>query len=133
MIAQLAVCEIDAPCLKHSGCVNAASWNDSGQLLLTGSDDRLAKIWRANSNFVQEGHSIRTGHSHNIFQCGFVPGGDDQVVTREQGCNSGAYCIGQYCMGQYCIGFLPTSYRTCMGSYGGDLSLAPPADRELSP
>jgi WD40 repeat protein len=33
--------------VEHDGCVNTASWDDSGTRLLTGSDDRCVKVWKA--------------------------------------------------------------------------------------
>lgn len=56
---------------KHSGCVNTASFNEEGTLLVTGSDDLKLKIWRS-SNFVAPQsvklkHEIVTGHQSNIF------------------------------------------------------------------
>ena len=67
--------------LWHRGCVNTAAWNRDGSLLVTGSDDRRAKVWSAHRNFAQQ-CSIRTGHRRNIFHAGFVgEAGDRQVVT----------------------------------------------------
>jgi WD40 repeat protein len=77
------LCLHDEASLWHGGCVNAASWNATGDLLCTGSDDRHVKVWNAWHNFsLREGGDVKTGHSGNIFHCAFVSqSGDKQVVT----------------------------------------------------
>ena len=52
--------------LKHDGCVNTASWLRDFCHLVTGSDDRLIKIWKMD-NDIHLRHTITTGHRSNIF------------------------------------------------------------------
>lgn len=65
----------------HHGCVNALSWSDDGQTLLSGSDDRRICIWQPDttSHFSPSPHplklseTISTGHRANIFSAKFLP------------------------------------------------------------
>uniref|UniRef100_A0A8R1HKS0 WD_REPEATS_REGION domain-containing protein n=1 Tax=Caenorhabditis japonica TaxID=281687 RepID=A0A8R1HKS0_CAEJA len=67
----------------HSGCVNTLRWNKSGQILASGSDDRLVKLWRAGA----EKCSIETGHDGNVFAVEFLPSsGDKKLVTGAADC-----------------------------------------------
>jgi WD40 repeat protein len=54
----------------HSGCVNSLEFNKSGDLLLSGSDDRTVKIWNSTS-----GECLETLHGHisNVFTASFIP------------------------------------------------------------
>nr|KIR88499.1 hypothetical protein I308_01568 [Cryptococcus tetragattii IND107] len=62
-------------------CVNALSWSDDGQTLLSGSDDRRICIWQPDttSHFSLSPHplklseTISTGHRANIFSAKFLP------------------------------------------------------------
>ncbi|KAF8897569.1 WD40-repeat-containing domain protein [Infundibulicybe gibba] len=62
----------------HTGCVNALSWAQEGELLLSGGDDRTVRIWRGDMTFESSVHQgqqyaygctsiIQTGHRANIF------------------------------------------------------------------
>ncbi|KAL7689296.1 putative WD40/YVTN repeat-like-containing domain superfamily, WD40-repeat-containing [Plasmopara halstedii] len=63
----------------HEGCVNTLQWNESGQLLASGSDDHKVIIWRYNQHKQQQ--VIESGHRLNIFAVCFVPGTDDNVLA----------------------------------------------------
>eukprot|EP01135_Chromosphaera_perkinsii_P000457 Nk52_evm11s96 gene=Nk52_evmTU11s96 len=72
----------------HNGCVNTLSWNESGSLLASGSDDRVVKIWRfhegGESGELEEGklvESIETHHVANVFGANFLPGNSDTLVV----------------------------------------------------
>lgn len=69
--------------IEHSGCINAAKWSQYGDLLYTGSDDRLVKIWRMTStwNDVRLAHKIETKHRGNIFCVDPSPVQEDLIVT----------------------------------------------------
>ena len=54
------------------------SWNNTGSLLVTGSDDRQIVIWDFLSGRVA--HTIHTHHRNNIF-CATFLNGDRQIVT----------------------------------------------------
>ncbi|GJE84849.1 WD40 repeat-like protein [Phanerochaete sordida] len=63
----------------HTGCVNALSWAQGGEVLLTGGDDTTVRIWRIDpANDSQEypfvcDAVIRTGHRGNIFNNQLLP------------------------------------------------------------
>ncbi|XP_058838341.1 DDB1- and CUL4-associated factor 8 isoform X2 [Topomyia yanbarensis] len=55
---------------KHGGCVNSVSFNSSGSLLVSGSDDLNINLWNWQTNKLV--HSIVSGHRMNVFQTKFV-------------------------------------------------------------
>ncbi|OXG48096.1 hypothetical protein J010_04775 [Cryptococcus neoformans] len=65
----------------HYGCVNALSWSDDGQTLLSGSDDRRICIWQPDTTShsslsphpLKLSETISTGHRANIFSAKFLP------------------------------------------------------------
>eukprot|EP01137_Pigoraptor_chileana_P002223 Opistho-2@2263 len=59
----------------HSGCVNTVAWNESGELLLTGSDDHRLNVYNVRNEKLI--HSVETGHVANIFAAKFVPATND--------------------------------------------------------
>ncbi|KAL6527286.1 Protein ALTERED SEED GERMINATION 2 [Orobanche gracilis] len=63
----------------HHGCVNAISWNSSGSMLISGSDDTQINVWSYSSRELM--HSIETGHSANIFCTKFIPETSDELVV----------------------------------------------------
>ncbi|KAL6578388.1 hypothetical protein OROMI_010716 [Orobanche minor] len=63
----------------HRGCVNAISWNSSGSMLISGSDDTQINVWSYSSRELM--HSIETGHSANIFCTKFIPETSDELVV----------------------------------------------------
>ncbi|RWS25917.1 nuclear receptor interaction protein-like protein [Leptotrombidium deliense] len=63
----------------HKGCVNTISWNESGQWLLSGSDDQHLCITHAYTH--KKLVSIRTGHRANIFSARFLPNTNDRLVV----------------------------------------------------
>ncbi|XP_044475514.1 protein ALTERED SEED GERMINATION 2-like isoform X2 [Mangifera indica] len=67
----------------HQGCVNAISWNSTGSLLISGSDDTQINIWSYSSRKLL--HSIETGHSANIFCTKFMPETSDELVVSGAG------------------------------------------------
>ncbi|XP_020678964.1 WD repeat protein iqw1 isoform X2 [Dendrobium catenatum] len=67
----------------HHGCVNAISWNSSGSLLISGSDDTRVNIWSYSTGGLI--HSIDTGHSANIFCTKFVPETCDELLVSGAG------------------------------------------------
>ncbi|KAH7914318.1 WD40-repeat-containing domain protein [Hygrophoropsis aurantiaca] len=70
----------------HTGCVNALSWAQDGELLISSGDDTQIRVWRMNpstSNTQADGEIneypficqsvIHTGHSQNIFNAQMLP------------------------------------------------------------
>ncbi|CAF2352241.1 unnamed protein product [Brassica rapa] len=67
----------------HQGCVNAISWNSTGSLLVSGSDDLRVNIWDYSSRKLV--HSVESGHTANIFCTKFVPETSDELVVSGAG------------------------------------------------
>lgn len=62
--------------------MNVAKWNERGDLLISGSDDRELNVWR----YVYGGtprllHTVRTGHTNNIFTAHTLPLDENQTVS----------------------------------------------------
>ena len=67
---------------EHTGCVNTLSWNESGSLLISGSDDCRVCVWDCGGGTPTLRRAVKTGHRRNIFSALFLPGtADQQVVT----------------------------------------------------
>ncbi|XP_023271551.1 DDB1- and CUL4-associated factor 6 isoform X1 [Seriola lalandi dorsalis] len=62
----------------HDGCVNTISWNDTGEYILSGSDDTFLVITNPYNKKVKK--SIRSGHRANIFSAKFMPHTNDQQI-----------------------------------------------------
>ncbi|KIY71472.1 WD40 repeat-like protein [Cylindrobasidium torrendii FP15055 ss-10] len=64
---------------QHTGCVNALSWAQNGELLLSGGDDTTVRIWRLDSTLSEDARPlscvglINTGHRANIFNAHMLP------------------------------------------------------------
>ncbi|EKM80081.1 hypothetical protein AGABI1DRAFT_26098, partial [Agaricus bisporus var. burnettii JB137-S8] len=63
----------------HTGCVNALSWAQNGEILLSGGDDTTVRLWKMDlSDTAQEypfvcRSVIHTGHTANIFNAQLLP------------------------------------------------------------
>lgn len=64
---------------SHRGCVNTVNFNAYGDILITGSDDRMVKIWDWDGGTVKLGFD--TGHTSNIFDAKFMPCTDDSKIV----------------------------------------------------
>ena len=63
----------------HRGCVNTICWNDSGSMILSGSDDQhLIVTDPYTSGILSDVHS---GHRENIFSAKFLPQTNDRRVV----------------------------------------------------
>ncbi|XP_024395122.1 uncharacterized protein [Physcomitrium patens] len=63
----------------HSGCVNTVSFNPTGELLVSGSDDQDIIVWNwANKTQVL---SYISGHENNVFQARVMPYCDDRIIV----------------------------------------------------
>ncbi|WVQ72970.1 hypothetical protein IAR50_002532 [Cryptococcus sp. DSM 104548] len=78
----------------HTGCVNALSWSEDGQTLLSGSDDRRLCIWTPDSSPPPNTISphplklstiIKTGHRNNIFSAKFLPHANTPTIVSVAG------------------------------------------------
>lgn len=63
----------------HNGCVNTISWNDTGEYILSGSDDQRLCISNGYTHKLQS--TIRTGHRANIFSAKFLPCSNDEKIV----------------------------------------------------
>ena len=65
----------------HTGCVNTLTWNSTGTLLMSGSDDCRVCLWDCTGapSLLKR---VKTGHRRNIFSTCFVPErGDREAIT----------------------------------------------------
>ncbi|XP_015520895.1 DDB1- and CUL4-associated factor 6 isoform X1 [Neodiprion lecontei] len=64
----------------HNGCVNSICWNNSGELLLSGSDDQHLVLTNAYNYQVLTDY--KTSHRANIFSAKFLPNsGDHRIIS----------------------------------------------------
>ncbi|KAJ4831326.1 hypothetical protein Tsubulata_036425 [Turnera subulata] len=63
----------------HEGCVNAVEFSSSGDLLVSGSDDKQVMLWNwaTKSRLI----SYSSGHLDNIFQTRIMPWSDDRRIV----------------------------------------------------
>uniref|UniRef100_A0A2L2YFC7 WD and tetratricopeptide repeats protein 1 n=1 Tax=Parasteatoda tepidariorum TaxID=114398 RepID=A0A2L2YFC7_PARTP len=69
---------LEAELEGHSGCVNCLEWNDSGNLLASGSDDLQIILWEPFTR--KKLLNIQSGHHGNIFSLKFLPHSNDQRI-----------------------------------------------------
>ncbi|KAK0603559.1 hypothetical protein LWI29_006266 [Acer saccharum] len=63
----------------HQGCVNTVEFNSTGDLLVSGSDDKRVILW--NWATGSKSFSYSSGHLDNIFQIRIMPFTDDQNIV----------------------------------------------------
>ncbi|KAF9676196.1 hypothetical protein SADUNF_Sadunf09G0113100 [Salix dunnii] len=71
--------EIHKKLEKHDGCVNTLSFNESGDVLVSGSDDLRVILWDWETGRVKL--SFYSGHRNNVFQAKFLPISDDRTIV----------------------------------------------------
>ncbi|KAL3621410.1 hypothetical protein CASFOL_036322 [Castilleja foliolosa] len=64
---------------KHGGCVNTISFNASGDILVSGSDDKKVILWDWETGQVNL--SFYSGHEDNVFQAKIMPYTDDRSIV----------------------------------------------------
>eukprot|EP00262_Sarcandra_glabra_P001529 TRINITY_DN1166_c0_g1_i1.p1 TRINITY_DN1166_c0_g1~~TRINITY_DN1166_c0_g1_i1.p1 ORF type:complete len:478 (-),score=70.36 TRINITY_DN1166_c0_g1_i1:227-1660(-) len=62
----------------HEGCVNTVHFSPTGDLLVSGSDDRQIIFWNWATRSKQFSYS--SGHSDNVFQARIMPFTDDRSI-----------------------------------------------------
>ncbi|XP_069890247.1 DDB1- and CUL4-associated factor 6 isoform X7 [Dipodomys merriami] len=70
--------KLEATLNVHDGCVNTICWNDTGEYILSGSDDTKLVISNPYSRKVLT--TIRSGHRANIFSAKFLPCTNDKQI-----------------------------------------------------
>uniref|UniRef100_A0A5B7BUU2 Putative DDB1-and CUL4-associated factor 8 n=1 Tax=Davidia involucrata TaxID=16924 RepID=A0A5B7BUU2_DAVIN len=63
----------------HEGCVNTVEFNSTGDLLVSGSDDRKVMFWNWAAKTLK--YSYPSGHLDNIFQTRIMPFTDDRKIV----------------------------------------------------
>ncbi|KAG7467058.1 hypothetical protein MATL_G00149300 [Megalops atlanticus] len=71
--------KLEATLNVHDGCVNTICWNDTGEYILSGSDDTNLVITNPYNRKVKA--AIRSGHRANIFSAKFMPCTNDQQIV----------------------------------------------------
>ncbi|KAJ8351773.1 hypothetical protein SKAU_G00232490 [Synaphobranchus kaupii] len=71
--------KLEATLSVHDGCVNTICWNDTGEYILSGSDDTNLAISNPYNRKVKA--TIRSGHRANIFSAKFMPCTNDQQIV----------------------------------------------------
>ncbi|KAJ6846835.1 DDB1- and CUL4-associated factor 8 [Iris pallida] len=62
----------------HKGCVNTVHFNPTGDLLVSGSDDKEVIIWNWLAKTIKL--TFSSGHVDNIFQARIMPFADDRTI-----------------------------------------------------
>ena len=62
----------------HMGCVNTVNFNPSGEILVSGSDDREIGLWDWAAKVKRL--SFTSGHDDNVFQARIMPFSDDRII-----------------------------------------------------
>ncbi|XP_060689556.1 DDB1- and CUL4-associated factor 6 isoform X4 [Hemiscyllium ocellatum] len=70
--------KLEAKLSIHDGCVNTICWNDTGEYILSGSDDTNLVITNPYSRKILS--TIRSGHRANIFSAKFLPHTNDKQI-----------------------------------------------------
>ncbi|KAF3960285.1 hypothetical protein CMV_014994 [Castanea mollissima] len=75
----------------HEGCVNDVDFNSTGDLLVSGSDDKQVIFWNWETKTKQ--FSYPSGHLDNKFQTRIIPFTDDQKIVTSS--SDGQVRLGQ--------------------------------------
>lgn len=71
--------KLDKELNVHKGCVNSIVWNETGDKILSGSDDQKLVITNPFTSKVYVKYT--TLHRSNIFSAKFLPQGDNRIVS----------------------------------------------------
>lgn len=64
---------------RHRGCVNTVSFNPDGNILVSGSDDRMVILWDWDVGTLKL--AFPSGHSNNVFQAKIMPYTNDRRMV----------------------------------------------------
>ncbi|PNY14232.1 ddb1- and cul4-associated factor-like protein [Trifolium pratense] len=67
----------------HEGCVNAVEFNSTGDVIVSGSDDKQVMFWNWESKTKL--FDYHSGHEDNIFQTKIMPFTDDSRIVTSAG------------------------------------------------
>ncbi|XP_058753569.1 uncharacterized protein LOC131626751 [Vicia villosa] len=67
----------------HEGCVNAVEFNSTGDVIVSGSDDRQVVFWNWESK--SKLFDYHSGHEENVFQTKIMPFSDDSRIVTSAG------------------------------------------------
>lgn len=85
--------------LSHNGCINTVKWSRTGEFLISGSDDRTVKLWKASGNLedIKLAHVIKTKHRANIFCADISPVDPNLIIScAADGCLKSSYIDDQH-------------------------------------
>eukprot|EP01018_Ginkgo_biloba_P013353 Gb_31451 [translate_table: standard] len=71
--------ELYAKLERHKGCVNTVHFNPTGDLLVSGSDDKEIILWDWAAKIRKL--SFNSGHTNNVFQARIMPFTDDRRIV----------------------------------------------------
>ncbi|KAK9903580.1 hypothetical protein WJX75_009241 [Coccomyxa subellipsoidea] len=78
-VAALPTMRMECSLRHHNACVNHISFSESGDTLLSGSDDVVLGVWDVERRRLRA--SLRTGHHANIFCVKYMPATGDKVAV----------------------------------------------------
>ncbi|XP_047130648.1 DDB1- and CUL4-associated factor 8 isoform X1 [Hydra vulgaris] len=65
----------------HKGCVNSLNFNQSGELIVSGSDDLQIAIWDWTRYCKTPFLTYNSGHTRNVFQAKFMPNSNNATIA----------------------------------------------------
>uniref|UniRef100_F6RCG7 Anaphase-promoting complex subunit 4 WD40 domain-containing protein n=1 Tax=Ciona intestinalis TaxID=7719 RepID=F6RCG7_CIOIN len=71
--------QLEKELVGHSGCVNCLEWNESGSILVSGSDDTNIILWDPSTRTPIKTYA--STHHGNIFSVKFLPKTNDHFVA----------------------------------------------------
>jgi WD40 repeat protein len=107
----------------HEGCVNAVEFNSTGDVIVSGSDDRQVMFWNWESKTKL--FDYPSGHDDNIFQTKIMPLTDDSRIVTSAGdgqvnhlCMLASYVLLTLSLLSFCIKYQQLKIRF-FGMHGG--------------
>lgn len=72
-------------CSGHEGSVRCVQWSADARTILTASEDRSVRVWRADANGLFVCESTLYGHDGRVWSCSLYPSGDAFCSAGEDG------------------------------------------------